>query len=105
VINICENPIATWLTLKKRKSNWILIVNSKADFVNTVKRFISKKSKFFHIFPEMFNHIMDYTIYRKAALPIVQRQKGSRSLKTTLVYLMPSTEKMAEANEKATLGS
>jgi len=53
----------------------------------------------------MVNYIMHYIIDRKAALPIVQRQVVHRSLTTTSVYLMSSTEKMAEANEKAALGS
>ncbi len=46
---------------------------------------------------------MHYTVDRKVALPIIQKQVGHRSLKTTSVYLRPSTEKMAEAYEKAGL--
>jgi len=43
------------------------------------------------------SHIMHYTVDRGLPLPIVQKQVGHRSLKTTSVYLNPSTEKMAEA--------
>ena len=46
---------------------------------------------------------MHYTVDRKVALPIIQKQVGHRSLKTTSIYLRPSTEKMAEAYEKAVL--
>ena len=42
-------------------------------------------------------HIMTYVVDRKVPLPIVQKQVGHRSLKTTSVYLTPSTEKMAQA--------
>ena len=49
------------------------------------------------------SHIMHYTIDRKVPLPIVQKQVGHRSLKTTSVYLRPSTEKVAEAYEEASL--
>jgi site-specific recombinase XerD len=34
---------------------------------------------------------------RGVPLPIVQKQVGHKNLKTTSVYLQPSTEKMAEA--------
>lgn len=50
------------------------------------------------------SHIMHYVLDRKVPLPIVQKQVGHRSLKTTLVYLSPSTEKMAQAY-KATRSS
>ena len=43
-----------------------------------------------------FHNIVD----RGVPLPIVQKQIGHRSLKTTSVYLQPSTEKMAEAYNK-----
>jgi integrase len=43
------------------------------------------------------SHIMHYVVDRGLPLPIVQKQVGHRSLKTTSVYLSPSTEKMAQA--------
>jgi integrase len=47
------------------------------------------------------SHLMTYVVDRKVALPIVQKQVGHRSLKTTSVYLSPSTEKMAQAYKQA----
>lgn len=47
------------------------------------------------------SHIMHYVVDRGVPLPIVQKQVGHRSLKTTSVYLAPSTAKMAEAYAKA----
>ena len=41
-----------------------------------------------------------YVIDKKVPLPIVQKQVGHRSLKTTNVYLQPSTEKMVQAGNK-----
>ena len=46
------------------------------------------------------SHIFSYIVDKKVPLPIVQKQVGHRSLKTTSVYLQPSTEKMAEAYNK-----
>jgi len=43
------------------------------------------------------SHIIHYVIDRGLPLPIVQKQVGHRSLKTTSVYLSASTEKMAQA--------
>ena len=45
-------------------------------------------------------HIMHHVIDHGLPLPIVQKQVGHRSLKTTSVYLRPSTEKIAEEYEK-----
>ena len=59
--------------------------------------------KMFTVHSLRHSHIMHYTVDRGVPLPIVQKQVGHRSLKTTSVYLQPSTEKMAEAYEKATL--
>ena len=42
------------------------------------------------------NDVIDHGL----PLPIVQKQVGHRSLKTTSVYLRPSTEKIAEEYEK-----
>jgi len=44
---------------------------------------------------------MNYVVDRGVPLPIVQKQVGHRSLKTTSVYLSPSTEKMAQAYRDA----
>jgi site-specific recombinase XerD len=44
---------------------------------------------------------MHYIVDRGLPLPIVQKQVGHRNLKTTSVYLSASTEKVAEAYEKA----
>ena len=46
------------------------------------------------------SHCMIYIVDKKVPLAIVQKQIGHRSLKTTSVYLQPSTEKMAEAYNK-----
>jgi integrase len=43
------------------------------------------------------SHVMHYVVDRGVALPIVQKQVGHRSLKTTSVYLSPSTEKIGMA--------
>jgi integrase/recombinase XerD len=47
------------------------------------------------------SHIMTYVVDRGLPLPIVQKQVGHRSLKTTSVYLSASTEKMAQAYHTA----
>ncbi|UCG59364.1 MAG: hypothetical protein JSU70_07600 [Phycisphaerales bacterium] len=47
------------------------------------------------------SHIMHYVVDRGVPLPIVQKQVGHRSLKTTSVYLSASTEKMAKAYRAA----
>ena len=56
-----------------------------------------RKLKMFTVHSLRHSHIMHYTVDRGLPLPIVQKQVGHRSLKTTSVYLQPSTEKMAEA--------
>ena len=45
-------------------------------------------------------HIMHNVVDRKVPLPIVQKQVGHKNLKTTSVYLSPSTEKMAQAYDE-----
>ena len=47
------------------------------------------------------SHVMHYVVDRGVALPIVQKQVGHRSLKTTSVYLSPSTEKIGMAYRMA----
>ena len=46
------------------------------------------------------SHIYSYIVDKRISLPIVQRQVGHTSLKTTSVYLQPSTEEMAAAYNK-----
>jgi integrase len=62
-----------------------------------------RKLKMFTVHSLRHSHVMHYALDRRVPLPIVQKQVGHRSLKTTSVYLAPSTEKMAEAYEKAVL--
>ena len=47
------------------------------------------------------SHVMPYVVDRQVALPIVQKRVGHRSLKTTSVYLSPSTEKIGMAYRAA----
>jgi integrase/recombinase XerD len=47
------------------------------------------------------SHVMIYVVDKGVPLPIVQKQVGHRSLKTTSVYLSASTEKMAQAYHTA----
>jgi len=63
-----------------------------------------RRLKTFTVHSLRHSHIMHYIVDRGLPLPIVQKQVGHRSLKTTSVYLSPSTEKMAEAYKKAVLG-
>ena len=49
------------------------------------------------------SHVMHYVVDKGVPLPIVQKQVGHRSLKTTSVYLSASTEKMAQAYRQARL--
>jgi len=48
-----------------------------------------------------YSHVMHYVVDRGLPLPIVQKQVGHRSLKTTSVYLSPSAEKIAKAYSEA----
>ena len=49
------------------------------------------------------SHCLIYIVDKKVPLPIVQKQIGHKNLKTTSVYLKPSTEKMAQAYNAARL--
>lgn len=60
-----------------------------------------RKLKMFTVHSLRHTHVMHYALDRGVPLPIVQKQVGHRSLKTTSVYLAPSTEKMAEAYQKS----
>lgn len=56
-----------------------------------------KSLKTFTVHSLRHSHIMHYVVDHGLPLPIVQKQVGHRSLKTTSVYLSASTEKMAQA--------
>jgi len=58
---------------------------------------LGRNLKMFTVHSLRHSHIFSYIVDKKLPLPIVQKQVGHRSLKTTSVYLQPSTEKMAEA--------
>jgi integrase/recombinase XerD len=63
----------------------------------------SRQLKMFTVHSLRHSHIMHYIVDKAVPLPIVQKQVGHRSLKTTSVYLSPSTEKMAQAYRQARL--
>jgi integrase len=60
-----------------------------------------KSLKMFTVHSLRHSHIMHYVVDRGLPLPIVQKQVGHRSLKTTSMYLSASTEKMAQAYRTA----
>jgi integrase len=62
---------------------------------------LGRNLKMFTVHSLRHSHLMAYVVDRKVPLPIVQKQVGHKSLKTTSVYLQPSTEKMAEAYNAA----
>lgn len=62
---------------------------------------MGRQLRMFTVHSLRHSHIMHYAVDRGVPLPIVQKQVGHISLKTTSVYLRPSTEKMAEAYRKA----
>lgn len=64
---------------------------------------LGRNLKMFTIHSLRHSHVMSYVVDRGVPLPIVQKQVGHRSLKTTSVYLSPSTEKMAQAYRQAGL--
>jgi integrase len=64
---------------------------------------LGRNLKMFTVHSLRHSHIMSYVVDRAVPLPIVQKQVGHRSLKTTSVYLSPSTEKMAQAYGQARL--
>jgi integrase len=64
---------------------------------------LGRDLKMFTVHSLRYSHIMSYVVDRAVPLPIVQKQVGHRSLKTTSVYLSPSTEKMAQAYGQARL--
>ncbi len=64
---------------------------------------LGRNLKMFTVHSLRHSHIFFYIVDKKVPLPIVQKQVGHRSLKTTSVYLQPSTEKMAQAYRQARL--
>lgn len=62
---------------------------------------LGRNLKMFTVHSLRHTHVMAYVVDKGVPLPIVQKQVGHRSLKTTSVYLSPSTEKMAQAYRKA----
>lgn len=75
---------------------------SRADLQRTYAEDSNgRRLKMFTVHSLRHSHVMHYALDRGVPLPIVQKQVGHRSLKTTSVYLSPSTEKMAEAYKKA----
>jgi len=64
---------------------------------------LGRNLKMFTVHSLRHSHVTLYVIDKKVPLPIVQKQVGHRSLKTTSVYLKPSTEKMAEAYRQVRL--
>jgi len=62
---------------------------------------LGRNLKMFTVHSLRHAHVMHYAVDRGVALPIVQKQVGHRSLKTTSVYLSPSTEKIGMAYRTA----
>jgi integrase len=62
---------------------------------------LGRNLKMFTVHSLRHSHIFSYIVDKNVALSIVQKQVGHRSLKTTSVYLQPSTEKMTEAYRQA----
>ena len=62
---------------------------------------LGRNLKMFTVHSLRHSHVTHYVIDKKLPLSIVQKQVGHRNLKTTSVYLSPSTEKMAQAYKQA----
>ena len=62
---------------------------------------LGRNLRMFTVHSMRHSHVMHYIVDRGVALPIVQKQVGHRSLKTTSVYLSPSTEKIGMAYRAA----
>ena len=77
------------------------IYSQKAGLQYTYGRDLKgRQLRMFTVHSLRHTHIMHHVIDHGLPLPIVQKQVGHRSLKTTSVYLRPSTEKIAEEYEK-----
>jgi integrase len=57
--------------------------------------------KMFTVHSLRHSHAQYYIIDKKLPLPIVQKQLGHRNLKTTSIYLQPSSQKIAKAYSEA----
>ena len=66
---------------------------------------LGRNLKMFTVHSLRHSHVFHNVVDRGVPLPIVQKQVGHRSLKTTSVYLQPSTEKMAQAYRQARLAA
>lgn len=64
---------------------------------------LGRNLKMFTVHSLRHSHCMAYIVDKGVPLPIVQKQIGHRSLKTTSVYLSPSTEKIEQAYNQARL--
>ena len=62
---------------------------------------LGRNLRMFTVHSLRHSHVMHYAVDGRVALPIVQKQVGHRSLKTTSVYLSPSTEKIGMAYRDA----
>jgi integrase len=62
---------------------------------------LGRNLKMFTVHSLRHSHVFHNVVDRGVPLPIVQKQVGHRSLKTTSVYLQPSTEKMARVYAEA----
>jgi len=62
---------------------------------------LGRNLKMFTVHSLRHTHCMVYVVDKGIPLPIVQKQVGHSNLKTTSVYLQPSTEKMAQAYNTA----
>ena len=75
---------------------------NKADLQQVYgKDALGRDLKMFTVHSLRHSHIMSYVVDKAVPLPIVQKQVGHRSLKTTSVYLSPSAEKMSQAYRQA----
>ena len=79
---------------------------NKADLQQVYAQDVRGRNlKMFTVHSLRHSHILHGVVDHKIPLPIVQVQVGHRSLKTTSVYLKPSTEKIAQVYEEARLRS
>src|SRR4030042_6417874 len=98
---MCSYRCLPWLFSANNHNRIGKIVDerTKVSYAERLKspRRSRDKFKMFTVHSLRHSHLMKYVVDRKVTLPIVQKQVGHRSLKTTSVYLSPSTEKMAQA--------
>jgi integrase len=65
---------------------------------------LGRSLRMFTVHSLRHSHLVHYVVDRGLPIPIVQKQVGHRSLKTTSIYLSVSTEKMAQAYSLARKG-